>query len=457
MSAYRIKRHAITSCPTFALPQGCFSRCRMILPTIVVGVLVGTLLCSPGFAQPAAGPDQLKQAKKHLKQAEQEYDAALELCQQIIKSHPDLEPQTRLMMARIYLRKRKFYAALEQAQETISKYPKSEEALEGLDVIYEAHKLQGKADAAEPWLRRQVEVRLIPAGREAEALARLCKIYFKMGKFDTVLATAHKLIRKYPSSPEVQTAVYRVMRVYKARVGDEGAIIRLKEFVEGHPGTHLAACAQAELAQFYLGKKNRPQAITEYEKLLRAYPDSPLASAKIQRKIAGLYYYEGDVDRALVELDEALRLYPMEPDFRARTLYDVGLCYLKKREYDKAIEEYQKVLQLKDLEGHRYAYAETLIAYCYSNNDEYDRAIELYRQIVARYPSVGEFAPGAQYKIGYIYSVGGNYAQALEAFQKVLEDHPTSKWVPIANKRSASLKKLQGKHKQQHLFGGAGR
>jgi len=397
-------------------------------------------VCSPCLGQASSGPDLLKQAKTRVEQAAKEYDAALDLCRKVIESRPELEAQAKLLMGEIYLKKGRWQDAANEANRLVKKFPKSEEALRAMKLIYKAHITAGHPKGAENWLLPLVEGVLIPAGRGAEVLERLANIYLGMREYDKTLAAAHKLMNEYPDSPEVVKAVSYIRAVYQLRNGGDAALARMREFIAVHPGSYLASCAQYQIGGYYLGKRDRDRAIAEHEKLVREYPDSPLAP-RVQRETAVLYFKQQKFDRAVAGFSKALGMYPDDPKNRSRVLRGLGVSYIKSRQYDKAIEQYQAVLQIEGQAENWYPFAESFIAHCHLKKRDYQRAIEAYEQVMAKYPGVGGFAAGAQYKIGYIHLLQGDDAKALAAMRKVVANHPDSSWVKAAKRKIGQLEK----------------
>jgi len=350
-----------------------------------------------GTSEPAA-LDQLEEAEKHMQQAEKEYDAALEVCEEAIKRHPDLEPRARLLMSRIYREKGRWHDAAVEAKKVVKKFPDSREAVDALKLIYRAHISAGHPQGTEAWILPLIEYDLIPARRGPEALERLCNIYSDMNGLEKVLATATRLIETYPDSPEVKRAVSYIRSVYQRRGGTEAGLLRLREIIGRHSGTYLASCAQYEIGRVYVEKKDRPEAIKEHQNFMREYPDSPLYPI-VQREIGELYFHEGNFGSAIAEFSKALKLYPEDPKYRARVLRALAVSYVKNGEYDEAIEQYQAILQME----HRF---------------------------------VGSYAAASQHAIGNIYYFyQRDYEEASKAYQKIVDDYPNSSWVPLAQKK----------------------
>ncbi|MDD5449285.1 MAG: outer membrane protein assembly factor BamD [Candidatus Omnitrophica bacterium] len=150
--------------------------------------------------------------------------------------------------------------------------------------------------------------------------------------------------------------------------------------------------------QFYLAK-NYSKSISEFKKLIRAYPQSELA-----------------------------------PDAQ----YYIGRSYEERLEYYAAFLAYQKVIDVYP----RSELTEEILERQYKLGNLYfggqkekifgvavipavDKALEIFEKVVANSP-YGKYADLAQFKIGECYKKLGQYKEAAEAYGKLVNNYPKS-------------------------------
>jgi outer membrane assembly lipoprotein YfiO len=150
--------------------------------------------------------------------------------------------------------------------------------------------------------------------------------------------------------------------------------------------------------QFYLAK-DYSKAISEFKKLIKAYPQSELA-----------------------------------PDAQ----YYIGRSYEERREYYAAFLAYQKVIDIYP----RSELTEEILERQYRIGNLYftgkkeklfgvaiistiDKALEIFDKVVTNSP-YGKYADLAQFKIGECYKKDGQFKEAAEAFGKLVSNYPKS-------------------------------
>jgi len=150
--------------------------------------------------------------------------------------------------------------------------------------------------------------------------------------------------------------------------------------------------------QFYLAKEY-PKAISEFKKLIKAYPQSELA-----------------------------------PDAQ----YYIGRSYEERKEYYATFMSYQKVIDIYP----RSELTEEILERQYKIGNLYfsgqkaklfgvailpaiDKALEIFEKVVSNSP-YGKYADLAQFKIGECYKKNGQFKEAAEAFSKLVNNYPKS-------------------------------
>ena len=163
------------------------------------------------------------------------------------------------------------------------------------------------------------------------------------------------------------------------------------------PEAQLEYASQLRLAGDY------EEALGEYEKFFKFYPDSDLCP-EAQFQIGELYEARGDYERASKEYQKVVS------NWRASDLFDKVL----EKQYEIADRFYQEEMaRTRRFRLFRGRYLR--------------RAIRIYEQVIENAP-FGPAAAQAQYRIAECYFASGHYLEATYEYQKVLDEYPSSEW-----------------------------
>ncbi len=167
-------------------------------------------------------------------------------------------------------------------------------------------------------------------------------------------------------------------------------------------------------------------------------------TAKEQFKHAMGFRETPDYKRAISEFNKLLRFYPNSTD-APQAQYYIGRCYQDMEEHYHAYLSYQKVIEMYPYAKNReeiikreydigllFLSGEKAKVLGVSLLPALDKSIEIFEQIVKNSP-YGEYADDAQFKIGEAYKRSNRFAEATEAFGKLLEEHPKSPLKDKAN------------------------
>jgi TolA-binding protein len=200
-----------------------------------------------------------------------------------------------------------------------------------------------------------------------------------------------------------------------------------------------------------LQRKDRQDAIAQFEEFLSRYPDDPNYTPDAMYRLAELYYEKtgDDYDQALAEWREAVKKTlsqnqepPPEPV----------------KDYGKSIAVYQKLLSMYP--AYRFADgALYLLAYCLGETNKNEESQKVFLSLIEKYPKsqfipetwvrIGEYHfnevkpdslqnaaeayshlyawpehalfPGALYKLGWTYYRMDDFQHAVESFTKLLD------------------------------------
>ncbi|MBN3038619.1 MAG: outer membrane protein assembly factor BamD [Candidatus Omnitrophica bacterium] len=155
------------------------------------------------------------------------------------------------------------------------------------------------------------------------------------------------------------------------------------------------------------------------------------------------FFNEGDYKKAAGEFEKLIKNYPLSK-LASESQYYMGLCYENIAEYYRAYTNYQLVID-------RYPYTERVdeiiereyqIANLFYTGQKAkilgmsilpakSKAIEIFAQVVENAP-YGEYADIAQFKLGQCYMDTQDYINAALAFKKIIESYPKSQLIDDA-------------------------
>ena len=202
----------------------------------------------------------------------------------------------------------------------------------------------------------------------------------------------------------ISTSCGRVSLAYWIWTPKSGKFINPKYAAKESPQKQL------DWAMSFFESEDYKRAITEFEKLLKHYPLSKLAS-RAQFHLAAAYEKMGEHYRAFENYQQVIDKYP----------YTEKVEEIIEREYRIANLFYSgrkaKILGLALLPARH-------------------KAIEIFAKVVENSP-YGEYAPLAQYKLGECYMQMKDYINAALAFKKIIENYPKSPLIDDAKYKIA--------------------
>ena len=163
-------------------------------------------------------------------------------------------------------------------------------------------------------------------------------------------------------------------------------------------------------------RKERLDAIAQFEEFLQRYPDDPRYTPDVMFRLAELYYERSSDDHliAMREYEEKLKAESASAEPPPEPLPDFG----------PSIALYQKLItrfpayKLDDA-------AYYLLGYCLEKQNDFENGQVAYKTLIARYPK-SKFVTEAWVRIGEYYfdaySDPGALAKAAEAYEKALSD-----------------------------------
>lgn len=167
-----------------------------------------------------------------------------------------------------------------------------------------------------------------------------------------------------------------------------------------------------------LERRERLDAIAQFEEFLRRYPDDPKYTPDVMFRLAELYYERSSDDHTLAmrEYEESLKKLDPEknPTLPAEPRVD----------FAKSIAIYKDLIaRFPDYRLNDASYY--LLGYCQEKMDDFQVARDAYQQLIARYPK-SKFTTEAWVRIGEYYFDAYDEANALdkaaEAYEHAVED-----------------------------------
>ena len=161
------------------------------------------------------------------------------------------------------------------------------------------------------------------------------------GRNQRAVEIFNTVLKKYPSTPSAQEALFRLGEIYHFSLDNSAqAIIYFQEVMAADKAGSYNFDAQkyiAEIMEFTF--KDLDQAIIEYQNLINKF-DRPREKGDHQYRIASIYFKKRNYEQALVEFEVLLEKYPKslragEAQFKIlETLYTLKRCSDVRRYYD---------------------------------------------------------------------------------------------------------------------------
>jgi outer membrane assembly lipoprotein YfiO len=164
---------------------------------------------------------------------------------------------------------------------------------------------------------------------------------------------------------------------------------------------------------------------------------APKDTPREQYDYAMQFYLAKDYTKAISEFKKLLKAYP-QAELAPDAQYYIGRSYEERREHYAAFLAYQKVIDVyprselteEILErqykiGNLYYSGEKEKLFGVAIISAIDKALEIFEKVVANSP-YGKYADLAQYKIGECYKKNGQFKEAAEAFGKLASNYPKS-------------------------------
>jgi len=250
---------------------------------------------------------------------------------------------------------------------------------------------------------------------EENTLYRLAITYYNMKDYTSSTATYQQIIERFPSSPHVPEAHFRIGDHYLRDIEDPlKAIAPFEAALHGAPEGKYAGRALKGLALAHYQTKDYEDAVALFLRLMREYPRVSLNEET--------YAWVGqrcfDAERWADAATAFDALLTAEPDYPnpERVRFKVAECSEAAGKLDEAIRLFGTVVET--------APASTLaiearyrMARLYETAGNSDKALELYEQ--AANTNNSEAAARARFRLGELYEAKGEFATAARSYLRV--------------------------------------
>jgi TolA-binding protein len=343
-----------------------------------------------------------------------EYPRAVEEFKKLVTEHPQstLAPRSLLSVGDALYNQKEYAEALSAYRELLDRYPKSKEVADALSGVQYCYGMMGKERESAGVIEQFVHAN--PSSPLAESLLlKKGEILSSRGDREGSIASYRELIQRYPKSDLVPEAKYRIACALAEQNRPE-AIRLLKEITAERSA--VAPRAMVELGRLLSGEGRTGEAIEEFERVEKSFPDD---SSAIR---AG--YEKGLAERRAGRADDALRQFASVgashpgSEYGDRSLLEAGILRLASGDYAKAAEEFTEVAtRHSDELG---AEAQYYMGETHFRREEYKKAITTLVRVKYLFPSAAEWVVRASMKIGESYEKLGERAKAREAYQSAM-------------------------------------
>jgi tetratricopeptide (TPR) repeat protein len=299
------------------------------------------------------------------------------------------------LLAKIYLKDRKYDNALEMLNEAIALDPKMVEYHSTYaEILYE----RSDVDHALGYLRDILE----DNKESPKILGDIAIYYYRSGQ----IKRFEDYMKKVEALNTKDQSFYKfLIKAAKLDERSQDVIKYSRELIKINPGDLEARMI---LGEYLLSEKQLPVAIEAFEAITSRLDGFPRAN-----------YYLAKIFISMGDLDQGLKFAEKEV-FKNKTLeygyFIRGEAYKAKKNYQSAISNYEKAISINGKS------VDSLMALGWIKHRQnfYEEARELY----LRAKSSDESNAEVYKRLGYVYKSTGNSGLAVESFQTYLDGYP---------------------------------
>lgn len=287
-----------------------------------------------------------------------------------------------------------------------------------LDAVYGTAWAQRKLahhDAAAGAFRK---VAASPSPKAVDAAFWVCRSLDDAGKTAEAAAAYADFLTRHASSPRAEEAAYRLAAARLAAKDWDAAEKLMREFAEKHASSEFADNALYDLGWLYREKGDPERAVETWERMLKAFPATPLKADTCFR-LGEARYDGGQFAQAAANYDLALQGEGVP--FADKVLYKLGWALSRvTNQTDRAVEAFRRIPRehaKSDLADEARYRAGKLL-------QEQGRFADATAEFKA--VTVGEFAERAVFGQAECERLQGRHREALDLYDRLLKEFPES-------------------------------
>ena len=210
--------------------------------------------------------------------------------------------------------------------------------------------------------------------RSRDALLTQAQSAWDQEDWKTAVAKYEEFLKDTPPPDQAAEVHFKAGNVYYLNLKQfDRAAEHYIRLIEDFPRFREAELVYQRLAECYTQSKRIREAISEYENLIKAFPDSP-NRRKVRLQIADLYY-DNDKSQSLMEYQKVLRDAPYD-DLSEKAYLRIGGIRFIRNEYEQAVPAYQAVAEKSKDPGIKRD-ARDHLSYCLESSGNYDQAVKI--------------------------------------------------------------------------------
>ncbi|MBL7871767.1 MAG: tetratricopeptide repeat protein [Cyclobacteriaceae bacterium] len=249
----------------------------------------------------------------------------------------------------------------------------------------------------------------------------LGSLYLKQNQKPMAL-TSFDIARKYrPDQKLVEESTYQYAKVSYDLGRPDQAITEFEKLLIAFPKSSHADEIRELLSQAYVNASNYNKAIEYIEAMPKRSPAVERAFQKATL-LKGIELYNKEDYPAAVDFFEKSLRFPVEPDYVAEASLWCGEAYSIGKKYEQATEKYLRIINISGysnpdiLMKARYG-----LGYAYFNLQQYDRALFSFKEFVTKSPKTQPNLADGVLRLADCQYVAKSYTDALVNYRKAVQ------------------------------------
>ncbi|MDD5281569.1 MAG: tetratricopeptide repeat protein [Candidatus Omnitrophica bacterium] len=215
----------------------------------------------------------------------------------------------------------------------------------------------------------------------------LGQYYYRLNNLNLAVRYFSSLAKDFPDSGLAADALYALGMVFRDENKLEQALDNFKLAINLADKGEINAEAALAVADIYFQRGESEEALSEYLKILKAYPDLGLL---LFPRLAKCYYKVLDYEQAKIFFKKALEL--TDPREASDIQFSLAEVYEAKDELDAAIAMYLKLADIYSDNAHLSIRALLRAAKIYEDRDDFKNALGIYKRIAQDKTEESKFA-----------------------------------------------------------------